>query len=1269
MKRVNPNTSVLIALIATFAITSCGKTTTEIALERESSEAVAKRQAVLAIEPNISEDSIVECELGEGLIKAFINDDAQYLEKNVSNLECIVNGEKPLLNTLISLGREKMFTFLINKKVKDSEYFPAAISAAQTHQLDVLKLLKANGYSLTAKDISLSSPLEQALNAKTKNITEQFDTLSKRTGIKIQTVPASPITVVKYLIDNGADPQERNRHGLTPLMIARDIEVTQYLLDQGAYINAKDDKDFTVLMNKTRRSSDENTKIFQRLLAQKPLINQVTEDDKRTALHWAAAYENKVLVSLLLQTNVDLNLKDNKDQTALMLAKETDNKDLIALFSPSVVVSSNQEKQNSAPLAKVEATNIASQTSQNKNQPITKALEKALMRQLKDSSKNNQCNNAKALTRALKKDDLAYVKANLTDFNCSIGDGMTPLLAAISYRATKSTNYLIPLTKDLPLAPAAVLAAKNLNLEVLKKLKANNFPINGYLFNGDNAAHSAVYANYKHLSRNSLNVSPTLAVLKFLNENGVSFNGINAKNKTPLMKAKELEVIVYLLEHGAEINTVDNYGKTVLYQAVFVGSYKKVEVLMWYKADPTIKIYDGTTALDIAIKNEKNYTGQSKVSANKIINLLNGTAVARKPQYNPELVVCEKTNKTGEAIKDNDINYLQTQITNYNCLLNGKLDLLNIANILHAEKSFPFLAAKVKDNDKMPLMVSVAKNLNINFMKILLANNFDINKADSQQKTALITAASKSTTTNLGITTKQKSNTPLEVVTFLIENGANINAVDINGLDALASTDSLEVFNYLIAQGAKVDKKNTQGLTALHHYDSRDWSERSPKLIKAAVINNPNIINAKDNNGNTILHRAIQRGSVKTFKLYLDLNANWLIKNNDNKTPLDIAKEAIKENRIISSTNSTALENIITDLSSRTPNTAKTLSSNTKITKVTKVTKIEVSPKQEEQVETITVKAYKPKSPSNRLSRSEFKNRVEKLKKIANANLCQDRKKIRHEIWKDNVEYIKKNVSDLSCYPHESYNLMGLAATHAAYDTLEYLAKHKVKDNPLNPSATIAASAFDLKTLKILSKYHYSMTTFNSDGLTPLLLVSKKEYEFTRKRAIERKKETSPPEEIINYLAKQGVDIDQYGQSLYIKTPAMMANTDSILAQLIKHDSDIFAIDANANTVLHSAIHRKLGDESIKMVKRLIKEEANLDAQNDKGDTPLHLAISARKYEVVKLLLNAGADQTIKNNKNLDAQSFVELKMKEIRRNKKKVEVLNNIKKMLIEQA
>ena len=100
-------------------------------------------------------------------------------------------------------------------------------------------------------------------------------------------------SVVRLLLDSGADPNLPDDKGRTPLIAnSRDLDVAKMLIAHGANVNAREKDGFTALMN---ASSVDLT----RLLLQQGANPFAKTDRGQTALDWAKQMNDKERAALL----------------------------------------------------------------------------------------------------------------------------------------------------------------------------------------------------------------------------------------------------------------------------------------------------------------------------------------------------------------------------------------------------------------------------------------------------------------------------------------------------------------------------------------------------------------------------------------------------------------------------------------------------------------------------------------------------------------------------------------------------------------------------------------------------------------------------------------------------------------------------------------------------------------------------------------------------------------------------------------------------------
>ena len=131
--------------------------------------------------------------------------------------------------------------------------------------------------------------------------------------------------------------------------------------------------------------------------------------------------------------------------------------------------------------------------------------------------------------------------------------------------------------------------------------------------------------------------------------------------------------------------------------------------------------------------------------------------------------------------------------------------------------------------------------------------------------------------------------------------------------------------------------------------------------------------------------------------------------------------------------------------------------------------------------------------------------------------------------------------------------------------------------------------------------------------------------------------------------------------NIYGDTALILAagkNSPEVVIYLIKAGSNIDAQNDNLCKAVDMAINNprmkdskildylltrelmKAGNQDIESVKKYIESGANINAQDEKGNTPLMFAAMRRQKELFNFLRESGADMNIKNNAGFDAHDF-----------------------------
>lgn len=346
-------------------------------------------------------------------------------------------------------------------------------------------------------------------------------------------------------------------------------------------------------------------------------------------------------------------------------------------------------------------------------------------------------------------------------------------------------------------------------------------------------------------------------LVKLLVDFGTNVNIKDNYGVTPLAYAvgnKHFDTFDYLLESGAEIDSRQDNGWTTLFEICCNSRDEEiVERLLDAGANPNADDGTGSTPLIQAA-----CTGEAQ-----IVKLLidAGADVNAKPSGLPTTLV--------EAITSQHIDVLKL--------------LLEAGADVNAQD----------DEGKTPLMIAEAEG-SLEIMKLLLTAGADPNLIDAEGKAVLRHAVSSI----YGYQETFKKDEPddktwarktiedhINIVKLLLDNGADVNQSDNNGITALmfASVgDDVNLVKILIEAGADLNLKNINGYTALMLAEKNNKTEIA-QILRGFQGDN-NVENIKDESNKSETIRAtfvilygiavadgeITESELEVIKLFLD---------------------------------------------------------------------------------------------------------------------------------------------------------------------------------------------------------------------------------------------------------------------------------------------------------------------------------------------------------------------------------------------------------------
>ncbi len=486
-------------------------------------------------------------------------------------------------------------------------------------------------------------------------------------------------------------------------------------------------------------------------------------------------------------------------------------------------------------------------------------------------------------------------------------------------------------------------------------------------------------------------------------------------------------------------------------------------------------------------------------------------------------------------------------------------------------------------NDKLtPLLLAVWKN-HLSIVKKLLANRADLNIVDIHGVTPLIRASCEG---------------HYEIVQFLIAQGVDINQKDNSGFSALDDAmmnSHKKIIDILLEHGAKKPKNTT----------NNNFENNITNLIPAS---------AKSNNSNkTIVKRNISPLLLACY------SKNY----NKVKKILQINLENIN------SENKDGITPLINSID--TPKILELL------------------------LESGVDANYKNQHDATALIAAVQNGFLDSVKLLiqygAEINLCsKTTSPLTFSIFNKHNEvakYLIEKGADINLKHMSNMNAFKTAIGVENYEMANFLCEHDVqvdidKDKDFCYSLLNSSSHHGyIPILKQLMKHKINLNIL-TDGYTPLMV------------AVEGKQT-----EIVKFLIQNNANVDVCNESNW--TPLMDAiysEEYDIAKLLIENDSDINIVNAEGGTALMFAIQNgnkeivemligtkvninyiglntfplmmAVANKSVDILQLLLDNNVEMDQQNQDGYTALMIAAENENTDALKLLIEKGADTTLK---------------------------------------
>lgn len=252
------------------------------------------------------------------MVKYLLNKGLNIQARNIDNesalFVAIRNEQYDIAKYLINQGAD----------IKPSDKNDILVESCKNGDIDMLKLIMANGYPLSEKN--RGKAMEAACRSRKINVVEYLLDMGANPDLEclqsIEFRDSEGLDIAKLLVKRGAKVNGKNSDG-SPLKFIDSKEISEYLIEKGANVNEistskSDNKGESILMSIMANGDLDKIKLLVENGADLEYQNENANKD--TAIIWAAEQPSWHILEYVIQNGADMNYQNEKCETALMRA-------------------------------------------------------------------------------------------------------------------------------------------------------------------------------------------------------------------------------------------------------------------------------------------------------------------------------------------------------------------------------------------------------------------------------------------------------------------------------------------------------------------------------------------------------------------------------------------------------------------------------------------------------------------------------------------------------------------------------------------------------------------------------------------------------------------------------------------------------------------------------------------------------------------------------------------------------------------------------------